>query len=1048
MPTVSKEEKTKEQRGCCVKRIAVLRIGLLSMFFLAFEGGQMILSAQIRTAAQRDDALYSDAYTLYQAGLYAAAESAFAHVLEVTPADGNSRRADAMYYMALCALRLGRKDGEYRLARFLEEYSESPHVVGALLELGLLHFRSEDWPAAIEQLERVDALTLDAEGAAERDFKLGYAYFMQGNNEGAATCFARVKDTKTYYYAHSTYFYAHISYSQGNYSTALEEFGRIADDPSFAPIISYYVAQIYYKQGDYAKVVEYVPSRIEGAAESRQAELLRLLGDSQYRLGQDTASLATWQRYIATTDAVTREENYVVGMVNYRLANYAVASQHLEKVATEDDAYTQNANYYLGDCYLRGDDKVRARAAFEMASQPTYDSVLREDALFTYAKLTFEMQGSSLTDAVDAFTRYLTVYPRSPRASEAYNYLGMAYASTKNYQKALDVLQKVPNPDMLTQQAMQRAAYYRGVELYQNLRYASADSLFALSLSIDSYIPELRASALYWRGESLYRTQQYALAAKQYRDYRGAARAFTQEEYARSAYNLGYCQFKMQNYRGAGEWFRQYVSSNVTHESNDMVTDAYCRLGDCYYVGREYWPAIEAYDKAVQLGGVGADYALFQEGFAYGLVERPQRKVSTLRKFETEHINSSRRSDAFYELGVTLQSIDSLDLAQRYYELVVREYPASDKASSSLVQLGLVAYAQGENEKAQLYLKRAVKDYPKTPQAEEALLALERVYKADGDVNGYFSYLEGIGIERQYSQSQRDSMVYSGAVELYYRGLYPKAAKALQEYIEEYPNGNYTLPARFYLGESLCALHDSLQAVPHLQYAVSIPAHRWRERALQLLSETYENSRDWQRALEAYTDLETAAGSVEMLTVARAGRLRVAVELRNAAEVLESANRLLSTEKLQPELSLYASYHLGGALLASGRLDEAYAAYARLGSNTGSTVGAEACYQKALIRYRQRNWDAVREEVTSFARQNTPHQYWLGKAFILLAKTYGAMGDFFQAKATLQSILDNYAVPGDGVMEEARQEMALLVESEKEKQREARGDTIRFEFQK
>lgn len=1028
--------------------IIVRRRGFVLLLFLALQPCVGLLYAQVKLDVERDDALYSEAYSFYQAGLYAAAESAFAHVLEVTPADGNSRRADAMYYKALCALRLGRKDGEYRLARFLEEYSESPHVVGALLELGLLHFRAEDWPAAAEQLEQVDALTLDAEGAAERDFKLGYAYFRQGNNDEALACFARVRDTKTYYYAHSTYFYAHIAYSQGNYSTALEEFSRIADDSSFAPIISYYVAQIYYKQGEYEKVVECVPSRIDGAAESRKAELLRLLGDSQYRLGHDSASLATWQRYIVTTDAVTREENYVVGMVNYRLANYAAASQHLEKVATEDDAYTQNANYYLGDCYLREGDKARARAAFEMASQSMYDSMLREDALFTYAKLTFELQGSSLADAVDAFTRYLTAYPHSPRASEAYNYLGMAYASTKNYQKALDALQKVPHPDMLTQQAMQRAAYYRGVELYQNLRYALADSLFAFSLSIGSYVPELRASALYWRGESLYRMQQYALAAKQYRDYRGVARAFTQEEYVRSAYNLGYCQFKMHNYRDAGEWFRQYVSSDVTRESNDMVTDAYCRLGDCHYVGREYWPAIEAYDKSVQLGGIGADYALFQEGFSYGLVERPLRKVEILRKFDAEYVSSPRRPEAFYELGVTLQSLDSLNMARRYYERIVSDYPTSDKASSALVQLGLVAYAREENEKAQEYLKRVVKDYPKTPQADEALLALERVYKAAGNVKGYFSYLESIGVEQQYSQTQRDSIIYSEAVDLYFRGQYQRATRALQTYIDEYPRGNYTLPAQFYLAESLCSQRDSLHAVPHLQNVVAIPSHKWRERALQLLSEAYENSGDWQRALGIYTDLEVAASSVEMLIVARAGRLRMAVAVHNIANVIESANSLLSTEKLQPELSLYANFQLGGALLASDRLDEAYAAYSRLGTSTGSAVGAEACYQKALIRYRQRNMEAVREEVTNFARQNTPHQYWLGKAFILLAKVYGGKGDFFQAKATLQSILDNYATQGDGVIEEATREMALLVESEKSKQRAEQGDTIQFEFQK
>ena len=1019
-------------------------MALLVLLYLAVCGGGLSLRAQ----GQRFDDLFRDAYELYQAKLYAAAETAFGVALSEAGVKENPRRATAAYHMAVCALRLGRKDGEYRMLRFLEEYAESPYAAQGIFELGLLRFRAGDWQGTIDMLERVDARALDREEASERNFKLGYAYFSLKRSEEAATLFAQVKDTKTYYSAYATYFYAHMAYEQGNYETALEEFDRIAEDASFSAIIPYYVAQMYYKRGEYGKVAKYVPAALEGAAESRRPELLRLLGDSQYRLGEDSASLSTWKQYLATTGAVTREEHYIVGMLNYRLQRYGEAVQHLEKVATEDDKYAQNAYYYLGDCYMRQGDKSRARAAFEMASRSSHDSVLREDALFTFAKLTYELRESPLSDAVDAFTRYLDEYPDSPRASEVYNYLGLAYASTKNYQKTLDVLQRISRPDALTQQAIQRAAYFRGVELYQNLKYAEADSLFAVSLSVGAYVPELRASALYWRGEALFRLQKYALAAKFYRDYRGSARAFTQKEYARAAYNLGYCQFKIKNYKEAGEWFEMYASRESGGEPVDMRTDAYCRLGDCRYVERAYWPAIEAYGKAVDLGGVGADYALFQEGFAYGLVERPERKVRLLRRFEKEFASSSYRPEAFYELGLTLQSEDSLASASRCYERVVREYPGSSKASSALVQLGLVAYAQAENEKAIGYFKRVMKDYPRTPQAEEALLALERVYQSEGRIKDFFSYAESLGLAQQYSRAERDSIVYTGAVELYFRGLFPRAAKALREYVDEYPNGSYSLPAKFYLGEALCAQGDTLAALPYLRDVVGVQAHRWRERALELLGEAYESHHDWQQALETYSELEIVASSVELLTKARAGSLRMAVKLGKNGVIVESATRLLSTEKLPPELALYANYHLGGALRMEGRLDEAYAAYSRLGANTGSAVGAEARYQMAWIRYAQRNWDDVSKEVTAFAHQNTPHQYWLGKAFILLAKAYAEKGDFFQAKATLQSVVDRYSVPNDGVMDEARRELEQLVRTEKARQREKRGDTIQFEFQK
>jgi hypothetical protein len=41
------------------------------------------------------------------------------------------------------------------------------------------------------------------------------------------------------------------------------------------------------------------------------------------------------------------------------------------------------------------------------------------------------------------------------------------------------------------------------------------------------------------------------------------------------------------------------------------------------------------------------------------------------------------------------------------------------------------------------------------------------------------------------------------------------------------------------------------------------------------------------------------------------------------------------------------------------------------------------------------------------------YDYWLAKSFILLADNYVKLKDNFQAKATLQSVLDNYKADDD-----------------------------------
>jgi TolA-binding protein len=50
--------------------------------------------------------------------------------------------------------------------------------------------------------------------------------------------------------------------------------------------------------------------------------------------------------------------------------------------------------------------------------------------------------------------------------------------------------------------------------------------------------------------------------------------------------------------------------------------------------------------------------------------------------------------------------------------------------------------------------------------------------------------------------------------------------------------------------------------------------------------------------------------------------------------------------------------------------------------------------------------------------------YWVAKGFILLADTYVARGNVFQARETLKSVIDNY--PGKDLKELAKQKLQQL----------------------
>ena len=84
---------------------------------------------------------------------------------------------------------------------------------------------------------------------------------------------------------------------------------------------------------------------------------------------------------------------------------------------------TQNAYYHLADSYIRVNEKEKARVAFEAASEFDFNERIKEDALFSYAKLTYELSYSPFNETIKAFDRYITLYPNSQRNTEAYRYL-------------------------------------------------------------------------------------------------------------------------------------------------------------------------------------------------------------------------------------------------------------------------------------------------------------------------------------------------------------------------------------------------------------------------------------------------------------------------------------------------------------------------------------------------------------------------------------------------------------------------------------------------
>ena len=950
---------------------------------------------------------YQKAVELYDKEKYAAAQEQFEMALEQLGESERGLKANARYYIAICAMELFHEDAEYLLNRFISEYPENARVNTAYFQMGKYQYRQENYHKAVHWFDEVKDDKLSGEQRGEYYFKLGYSHYQEGELEEASQSFYDIKDKQTTFSNPALYYYSHIAYEQANYQTALEGFRQLTDNNTFAPIMPYYITQIYYLQEKFRKVTQYAPRFVHSASARRLPEIAKIIGDSYYQLKQYDSSLTYLELHQEKAGQLGREDHYQLGYVAYQLDSLDKAITHLEKATGKEDKMAQNAYYHLADCYLRKDQKNKAKLAFEFASKLDFDPQIQENALFNFAKITFQLRNSPFNDAIKAFKHYIDRYPDSENTTQAYNYLVQAYLNSNNYRDALRSLEELDEMDIPLQKAYQKVAYYRGLELYNNRRYEEAIEAFNKSLEYSDYDQGIAARSKYWKGESYFQTEQFEKAAGSYNQFLLTSGAFKSDLYERAHYNLGYTYFKLRDYQESIKWYRKYVNFEKDPHS-EYLADAYNRLGDCYFIRRSYWQAIDYYDQAIEMDIRDQDYALFQRGFAMGLLGRPQKKITTLQRLTDHYPESGYMDDAWFEMGRSYISLDQQQQAIEYFSRIVEDFPSSSYSKRALVQLGLVHYNLDNNQQAMQYYKRVVDDYPNTEEAQDALTGLKNIYVDMNQVDEYFNYVNSLGDFARVSINEQDSLTYVAAENLYMEQDCESATEFFRKYLEKFPNGSFTVNAHFYLADCLDRNEKPDQALDHFNEVIDQGQNSFMEQALTGASRILLDRDAYEKALEHLHALEKIAEIHRNLIFARIGQMRSCHELKRVDCVLEMADKVLHTDKINAREEREAHYMKGKALFEKKQFDLAQDEFKTIAGEVNSKEGAEAKFRIAQIYYKKEEYKVAENEIFDFVQQNSSQEYWKARSFVLLADVYQAMGDLFQARHTLKSILENY----------------------------------------
>jgi len=1004
------------------------------------------VSAQRTRAVESADQDFFRGMELYGKQKFGAAQDQFDQVVARHEDNYAQLKEEASYYSAMCAVELFNTDAEYLLYRFINQYPESQKVNQAHLELGLLAYRSNNYFGALKRFDKVDAYMLEEEVRHEFIFKKGYCHFKRDEFDEARTALYKVKDTESKYASPAAYYYAHIAYEQKNYETALEGFLSLSDDDLFSPIVPYYVSQVYYLQEKWEEVIEYAPPLLESVTEKRYPEMAKIIGEAYFHTEEYKEAIIYLEKFNESSHRKTNKDRYQLGFAYYMEENYEKARDLFQSVSLGQSEVTQSAMYHLADCYLRLGDKKQARLSFASASRMDFDPKIKEDALFNYAVVTYELSYTPFNDAVKVFNHFISLYPSSEKIDLAYNYLVLAYMGTKNYKEALISLEKIRRKTPDIERAYQRVAFFRGLELFKNLRFNEALTKFDASLKYGNYDPAFKSLCYYWKGESYYRlTTDYEQASQFYDNFFLSEGASSVSFYTVCHYNMAYVYFKQENYIQALSWFRKFenLASSVPSK---VLGDSYNRIGDLYYLDSKYQMAIDYYQKSIDLELVDVDYALFQKGFSLGLQNNHSEKIAVMSQILSGHEKSSYLADATYEIGRSYFILQQPDRAIPKYNEIIEKFPNSSYVSKALLQLGLIHYNLDLADQSLEYYKRVVAEYPGSPEAESALTGLRNVYVDANRVNDYVAYVNSLGEEVDLTIAEQDSLTYIAAENVYMNGDCENAKSSFGEYIGEFENGRFLLQANYYKAECHLRSDEFGEALTSLSYVISQPRSTFSEPALVTASQINYSLENYSTALEYFLMLEDSAEVKTNISMARIGKMRCYYELDEYSSVIEAARSVLMDEKLSEEIGREARFKTAQSYYALDRFALAQDEFALVAREVKSLEGAESKYRVAELKFIRKEYEPSANVIFEFIDMNTPHQYWMAKAFIILADIYVLWDDEFQAVETLQSIIDYYDNTTDGIIDLATRKKFEITRKDLEEENKIIEDTLEIEI--
>lgn len=967
---------------------------------------------------------------LYNKEVYLAAYDSFDRTAQDPQTDENIKE-NCDYYLAITSVKLNKRGAEEILINFTKKYPTSIHINEGYMEAGNYFYNHGKPAASLKWFQKASPKYITSDEEESYNFKMGYALFSNEKYTEAKQYFLPLTHSNNYL-DEANYYYGYISYLQEDYTSAQQYFNKLEGNSRYRKEILYYTMNIEFQNKNFKKVITTGNELLKIARKKEVSEISKIMGESYFYLENYDEAISSLKKYKGRKNRLSVEDHYFLGYSYYQIKEYKKAIVTFNRIIKANNAVAQNAHYHLAACYLELDKKSEALNAFKNSSELNFNEEIKEDAAYNYAKLSYEI-GNPYKSSAEVLQEYVINYTTSLNAKEINSLVIDTYESSRDFEGALGYYKK---RDLSKDRDYYEISMSRGMQLFQYSRFKDALVYFKIASS-QIIAVGIQAKSMYWRAETSYRLNDYKAALSSFNRFQKLKSAPKTSEFKDIYYSLGYTYFKLKEYSKSSTNFTAYLKI----KDNDPIkrNDSYIRLGDCYFISKSYWEAMEAYNKVIEKRGIDADYAQYQKAISYGFVRRNDRKIETLEPFVKQHPKSSYKDDALYELGNAYLSAKQNSKAITTYDKLINNYSRSLYVPKALLKQGLIYFNDDNPEKSVEKYKFVVNKYPNSKEAQQAVKNARQVYVDIDRVDEYADWIRAINYTK-FTDIDLDNAMYEAAEIKYLDNNLTQAVLSFKKYLIHFPEGLHSLKANFYSAQANFSLENKEKALPSYKFVIAQSSNEYTEQSLARLTQIYLEKDAWDKAIPVLKRLEDEANFPQNILFAQSNLMKGMYEQEKYPETVIYAEKVLANKKADVQIKSDASIFIARSAIKTDDLKRAEKAYADVSKQAKGALKAEALYYEAYFQNIASNYKASNKTIQTLASKYANHKYWGVKGLIVMAKNNEGLNDVFQATYILENVIKNYS-QFENLVEEAKITLKRIQEKEETKTKASTGTT-------